>query len=134
MLSASVGELLAAFARIENAAVDRNLLDDTLPALARTMLEIRGDPMSVPAASAVTIVDSIFDGRPAPLTPGSFAKVADSLFAMLAITDDRDVQQTGLHIVTTVVRKDVDQLLNWSVSPVAFVTSNAGSEGDRQAE
>lgn len=113
MLSASVGELLAAFSAIDSAIVAENLLKETLPALSETMMEIRGDPMSVRASSAVTIVDSIFDGRPAPLAPGMFATVAESLFAVLSITDDRDMQQTGLHTITTVVRKDVNQLLTW---------------------
>ena len=81
--------------------------------MALTMAEIQHDPFSPRAAAAVDIVDSIFDGRTIPMGVGMFNVVAGVLFDVMATTEDREIQQSGLHIITTVIRKDVDQLLEW---------------------
>lgn len=79
------------------------------------MAEIEQDPFSPRAAAAVEIVDGILLGRPSEggMGEGLFATVAEVLFGVLETTEDREIQQTGLHIITTVVRKDIDQLLHW---------------------
>lgn len=115
MLGSAVCELFQAFAGIATPVVEQNLLHVTLPALARTMTEIRTDPYSSRASAAVDIIDNIFDGRPLPLGEGMFAVVGDVLFEVLASSDDRDLLQSGLHIITTVVRKEQDQILSWFV-------------------
>lgn len=81
------------------------------------MTELRSDPSSIRGASALDIANSIFSRFPSPLPAGAFERIAEILFEVLAATEDRDIVQTGLDIVTTVIRKDVDQLLNWSVAP-----------------
>ena len=115
LLGSAICELFETFSAIPTPAVQQILLLEALPALARTMAEIRFDPFSPRAASAMDIVESIFEGQPATLGEGAFATVAGVLFEALGTTEDRDVLQTGLHVITTVVRKDVDQLLNWLV-------------------
>lgn len=77
------------------------------------MTELQADPLSVRASTAIDITDNIFTHMPSPLLVGSFDKVAGNMFDALNATDDRDVTQSGLNIVTSVIRKDVDQLLNW---------------------
>jgi len=80
------------------------------------MIEIRSDPSSIRAAASLDITSAIFSRFPTPLPHGAFDRVAEIVFEMLAGTEDRDIIQSGLDIVTTVIRKDVDQLLNWCVS------------------
>ena len=77
------------------------------------MAEGRSDPSSIRAAAALDICSRIFSRFPTPLPPRSFERVAAVLFDLLATTEDRDVTQTGLDVVTTVIRKDVSQLLEW---------------------
>lgn len=113
LLGSAICELFETLSAIPTPAVQQILLLEALPALARTMAEIRFDPFSPRAASAMDIVESIFEGQPATLAEGAFATVALVLFEALGTTEDRDILQTGLHVITTVVRKDVDQLLNW---------------------
>lgn len=117
MLGASVCEFFESFSKILSPAVERSLLQYTLPALSRTMTEYRTNPYSPLASRSVDLIDSVFDGRPMDsFTPGLFATVAEVLFELLIATDDRGILQSGLHVITTVVRKDIDQLLNWFVS------------------
>lgn len=113
VLGASICELFQAFSGISSTVITQNLLLEALPSLSTVMSEISHDPFSPRAAAAVEIVDGIFLGQPNPMGEGLFATVAEVLFQTLATTEDREIQQTGLHIITTVVRKDVDQLLNW---------------------
>lgn len=66
--------------------------------------------------SSVVTINSIFDGRPTPLGDGLFGRVANELFSVLSQTEDDNILQEGLESLTFVVRKDVDQLINWSVA------------------
>lgn len=77
------------------------------------MAEGRSDPSSIRAAAALDICSRIFSRFPTPLPARSFERVAAVLFDLLATTEDRDVTQSGLDVVTTVIRKDVSQLLEW---------------------
>ncbi|GAA5933997.1 karyopherin KAP114 [Sporobolomyces koalae] len=90
------------------------ILNSALPALSAIMTELKVDPLSVRASTAVDIADNIFTHMPSPLLAGSFERIAENLFVALNATDDRDVTQSGLNIVTSVIRKDVNQLLTWS--------------------
>lgn len=71
--------------------------------------------------AALELIDNIFEGCPAPLGEGMFGVVAEGLMQLLvgaeggAGTEDRDMIQSGLNVVTSVVRKDVAQLLQWCV-------------------
>ena len=124
MLGSSVCEFFESFAGIVSPSVQQNLLNYTLPALSQTMTEHRTNPYSPLASRSVDLIDSIFDGRPiGEFSPGLFASVAEVLFELLIATDDRGILQSGLHVITTVVRKDIDQLLNWFVllPPYLFV-------------
>lgn len=113
MLGCAVCELFLSFAAVPSLIVEQNLLHSTLPALALTLTAIRTDPFSAQATAAMDVIDNIFDGRTMPIGDGLFATIAAMAFEVLETTEDRDLIQTGLHIVTTIIRKDVDQLLNW---------------------
>lgn len=113
-------ELFASFASIPTPIVLSNLISESLPALSSILLEILIDPFSTRASAALDLIDNVFDGRGVELGEGLFGVVAEGLFGALGGTEDREVLQTGLHIVTTVVRKDVDQLLNWYVHPLSL--------------
>lgn len=63
--------------------------------------------------SSITVINAIFDGRPSPIGPGLFATVGQALFDTLNRTDDDNVLQDGLDCLTYVVRKDVNQLIQW---------------------
>lgn len=115
MLGAAISELFESLSSIPSAPVQQVILQEALPTLSNLMLEVRTDPFSSRAAAAVDLVDNIFDGWSVPLAPGVFHGVAPAIFEVLATTEDRDLVQSGLHVLTTVVRKDVAQLLTWSV-------------------
>ncbi|KAK4699259.1 importin-9, partial [Phenoliferia sp. Uapishka_3] len=113
MMGNAVCELFAALSSIATPAAQNCILTEALPTLATVLNHIKGDPFSPQAGAALEIIDSIFDGQPTPLGPGLFDGVAGVLFDILAIAEDRAIVQSGLHVITTVVRKDVNQLLSW---------------------
>lgn len=115
LLGSTIADVFASLSASPSPVVQSVLLNEALPALASTMTELRTDPSSIRAASALEITNSIFSRFPSPLPAGAYERVAEILFEVLGATDDRDIIQTGLDVVTTVIRKDVDQLLNWSV-------------------
>ncbi|GAA5855822.1 hypothetical protein JCM8547_000374 [Rhodosporidiobolus lusitaniae] len=113
LLGSSIADVFASLSASPSPVVQNALLTEALPALVSTMAEFSSDPYSIRAASALDISSSIFSRFPTPLPAGAFDRVAANVFEMLAGTEDRDIIQTSLDIVTTVIRKDVDQLLNW---------------------
>ncbi|GAA6037267.1 hypothetical protein JCM8097_008653 [Rhodosporidiobolus ruineniae] len=113
LLGSAVADVFASLSASPSPTVQNALLSEALPALVSIMAEFRSDPSSIRAAAALDIANSIFSRFPSPLPAGAFDRVAEPLFEMLGATEDRDVIQTALDIVTTVIRKDVDQLLNW---------------------
>ncbi|GAA5867303.1 hypothetical protein JCM1840_005019 [Sporobolomyces johnsonii] len=113
LLGSAISDVFGSLSSSTSPVAQNALLTDALPALASTMTEIRTDSLSIRASTAVDITDSIFMHMPSPLPAGAFERVAEMLFEVLNVTDDRDVVQSGLNIVTTVIRKDVNQLLNW---------------------
>lgn len=103
------------------------------------MNEARDDPASIRAAASVDIASRIFSRFPTPLPAHAFGRVATTLFELLARTEDRDVTQSGLDIITTVIRKDVAQLLDWYVEPLSRCRSCLTDHvrfraGDRQPD
>lgn len=116
MLNASIGEVLRTFASIDTPIVLQVLIQTTLPTLSQSIQDLLHDPFSPTASSAVDLVDSVFSGRPSPLGQGLFDAIAGTLFRVMEKTEDRDVVQAELGVIESVVRKDVDQLLQWSVS------------------
>lgn len=117
LLGSSISDVFASLSASSSPIVQSSLLNEGLPALVATMTEIRSDPSSIRAAASLDIASAIFSRFPTPLPQGAFDRVAEILFEMLAGTEDRDIIQSGLDVVTTVIRKDVDQLLNWCVKP-----------------
>ncbi|GAA5887335.1 hypothetical protein JCM6882_002496 [Rhodosporidiobolus microsporus] len=114
LLGSSIADIFAALSASPAPVVQTALHTEALPALVHAMSQVSVDyASSIRAAAALDIANAIFSRLPTPLPAGVFATVAPSLFEMLAGTEDRDVIQTSLDIVTTVIRKDVDQLLNW---------------------
>lgn len=59
------------------------------------------------------VIGAILDGRPSPLGEGIFKAIGQSMFDTLSRTDDANILQEGLVCLTYVVRKDVDQLMQW---------------------
>ncbi|GAA5868959.1 hypothetical protein JCM16303_000320 [Sporobolomyces ruberrimus] len=113
ILGSAVSDVFGSLSSSSSPAAQNAILNSALPALAAVMTELQADPLSVRASTAIDITDNIFTHMPSPLLVGSFDKVAGNMFDALNATDDRDVTQSGLNIVTSVIRKDVDQLLNW---------------------
>ncbi|KAL8280102.1 hypothetical protein RQP46_007432 [Phenoliferia psychrophenolica] len=113
MMGNAVCELFSTLSSISSPSVQSILLSSALPLLSSVLSEIHADPFSPRAAAALEIVDNVFDGQPSPLGSGFFGAVAGVLFEVLAVTEDRAIVQSGLHVITTVVRKDVEQLLSW---------------------
>lgn len=64
----------------------------------------------------MVVINAIFDGRPSPMGDGLFAPIGQALFSTVNRTDDDNVLQDGLECLTYVVRKDVDQLMQWYVA------------------
>jgi hypothetical protein len=115
LLGSSISDIFGALSSSPSPVVQNTLLTEALPALVATMAKFNNDSASIHAAAALDIANAIFNRFPTPLPAGAFDGIAPSLFEMLSGTEDRDVIQTSLDIVTTVIRKDVDQLLNWCV-------------------
>ncbi|GAA5825501.1 hypothetical protein JCM5353_005327 [Sporobolomyces roseus] len=113
ILGSSISDVFGSLSSSTSPIAQEAILNTALPALASTMTEIRTDPLSIRASTAIDITDSIFSHLQTPLPPNAFERVAENLFGALNATDDRDVTQSGLNIITTVIRKDVEQLLNW---------------------
>ncbi|SCV67876.1 BQ2448_5487 [Microbotryum intermedium] len=116
ILGVAIGEVFSSFASTPSPIVTNCLQTDALPTLSNILLEVRTDPYSTSAASALELIEAILSGRPSGpehFGPGLFGTVAASLFEVIASTEDRSVTQSGLNIITTVVRKDVGQLLAW---------------------
>ncbi|SCZ96701.1 BZ3500_MvSof-1268-A1-R1_C083g00450 [Microbotryum saponariae] len=116
ILGVAIGEVFTSLASTPSPIVTNCLQTDALPTLSNILLEIRTDPYSASAASALELIEAILSGRPSGpehFGPGLFGTVAASLFEVISSTEDRSVTQSGLNIITTVVRKDVGQLLAW---------------------
>lgn len=115
MLATSIGDVFSsmAAAAASSPAVLQSLVNDAFPELSASVLRVRIDPFGASVVTAVDVIDSIFNGLPTPLGEGAFAAVAPAIFEVLAVAEDREMVQSGLSIVTSVVRKDVNQLLNW---------------------
>jgi len=113
ILGSSISDVFGSLSSSTSPIAQEAILNTALPALASTMTEIQTDPLSIRASTAIDITDSIFSHLQTPLPSGAFDRVAENLFGALNATDDRDVTQSGLNIITTVIRKDVEQLLNW---------------------
>ncbi|KDE03266.1 hypothetical protein MVLG_06259 [Microbotryum lychnidis-dioicae p1A1 Lamole] len=116
ILGVAIGEVFTSLASTPSPIVTNCLQTDALPTLSNILLEIRTDPYSASAASALELIEAILSGRPSGpehFGPGLFDTVAASLFEVISSTEDRSVTQSGLNIITTVVRKDVGQLLAW---------------------
>ncbi|GAA5841531.1 hypothetical protein JCM3766R1_003978 [Sporobolomyces carnicolor] len=114
LLGSAISDVFGSLSSSSSPAAQNAILNSALPALAAVMTELRTDPLSVRASTAIDIADNIFSHMPTPLLPGSFGKIAVNLFEALDATEDRDVTQSGLNIVTSVIRKDVNQLLEWT--------------------
>ncbi|KAM0788544.1 hypothetical protein ACM66B_001672 [Microbotryomycetes sp. NB124-2] len=113
MLAATIGQVMTTVASLSTSAVQSALLSTILPELNLALAKFEIDPYGTAVSSAVEFVDAIFSGLQAPMGPGLFAAVASHLFNVLTVTDDRQVIQSGLNVITNVVRKDVQQLLDW---------------------
>jgi hypothetical protein len=113
LLGVSICEVFAFLASSDSPTVRNSLLHGALPHLSEIMKNFRSDPFAPSVSAAMDLIDSVFGASAMPLPAGMLDAVASSLFEVLATSEDRDMVQSGLRIITTVVRKDVNQLLNW---------------------
>ncbi|KAM0754424.1 ARM repeat-containing protein [Meredithblackwellia eburnea MCA 4105] len=120
LLSSSICDLFTALSSVPTPAVQGVILTHALPTLSTVLAEIATDTFSSRASAALDLIDSVFDGQPTPLGAGLFDKVAETLFEAMRVSEDRDVVQSGLRVVTTTVRKDVQQLLNCAQGPTGL--------------
>lgn len=63
--------------------------------------------------SSIVMLNSVLDGRPAPLGQEIVAPILPALFGILQRTEDDSVFQEGLECLTYIIRKDIDQLTQW---------------------
>lgn len=119
-MSAALSDIFATFATLQNGAAYDVLVNSVMPKLSEGLMMIRTDPLSPATSSAMDFVESILGARPAELGPGLFASIAPALFDVLHVSEDRGVIQAGLHALTLVARKDVKQLLAWSVATALY--------------
>ncbi|KAK4058553.1 hypothetical protein OIO90_000715 [Microbotryomycetes sp. JL221] len=113
MLAATIGSVLTTIASLATPAINASLTSTILPEINLALARVKIDPYGTAVSSAIEFLDAIFIGLPAPLPRGTLTAVAGPLFDVLTATDDRQVVQSGLNVVTNVVRKDVNQLLDW---------------------
>nr|KAK4053501.1 hypothetical protein OIV83_001668 [Microbotryomycetes sp. JL201] len=113
MLAATIDQVLSTMASLSTPAIHSALLSTVLPELNLALAKVEIDPYGTAVSSAVEFVDAIFSGVQSPMGQGLFEVVAGHLFRVLTVTDDRQVIQLGLNVVTNVVRKDTQQLLDW---------------------
>ncbi|KAH9823821.1 armadillo-type protein [Melampsora americana] len=97
-------------------ALTQRVLPQLGKALTVTEVESPTDHFVI-KASSVAVIDGIFKGKLMPLSGGMFEAVAPGLFVTLASSEDPDLIQDCLNILTSVVRKGTDQLINWR-SPI----------------
>ncbi|TFY66382.1 hypothetical protein EVG20_g4698, partial [Dentipellis fragilis] len=107
-------DIFSSIAGSPTPGVYETAVKQTLPKL--TAAIANSDPeQSWIASSAIELVTSLVEGAPdARLGEGFFAAVAPNLFACMKVAEDRDVLQNGVSLLTLVIRKDVNQLLNWT--------------------
>ncbi|KAI0789448.1 ARM repeat-containing protein [Abortiporus biennis] len=78
------------------------------------------------ASAGIELVSAIVEGAPASenggLGEGFFGQIGQSLFKCLRETEDRDVIQNGINLLTLIIRKDLSQLSSF-VDPT---TSQSG--------
>lgn len=115
MLATSIGDVFSgmASAAASSPAVLQSLVSDAFPELTAIVMRVRIDPFGASVVTSVDLLDSVLAGLPTPLGEGVFAAIAPAVFEVLAIAEDREMVQSGLSIITSVVRKDVAHLLNW---------------------
>lgn len=113
LLSSALCDLFRSLSQSSEAGVYKALVSSALPELSRIITVPETEATRSQIGAAMTILNSIFDGRPSPLGQGFFAAAADALFTAMARTEDDGVLQEGLECLTFVVRKDVQQLLQW---------------------
>ncbi|KAG0140386.1 hypothetical protein CROQUDRAFT_674684 [Cronartium quercuum f. sp. fusiforme G11] len=116
----AVTELFTMLSTSSSPLVAQALSQSVLTRLGQVLLVSNNDAPKdhlMVKASTVAVIDGVFKGKTMPLSSGMFDAVALGLFQTLAFTDDSDLIQDCLNILTSVVRKGTDQLINWR-SPV----------------
>ncbi|PPQ99515.1 hypothetical protein CVT24_005305 [Panaeolus cyanescens] len=69
------------------------------------------------SSAAIDLISSLVKGSPdSGLGDGFFGLLASSLFSLLNQTADRDVVQSGITLLTLIIRKDCNQILSWTDS------------------
>ncbi|KAI0082121.1 ARM repeat-containing protein [Panus rudis PR-1116 ss-1] len=65
--------------------------------------------------SALTLLNSIAEAqRDAPLSDAFFSAIAPGLFQALRTAEDRDVIQSGISLITVIIRKSFERLRTWT--------------------
>lgn len=121
MLQGTLCDLMRTYSSSQSTTVYESLVRTALPRLAELLGQTgQDDETRQQVESSMVLLNAILDGRPSPLGEGIFTTIAPSLFNTLNRTDDDNVLQEGLECLTYVVRKDVNQLMQWSVQGELF--------------
>ena len=115
LLSSTLSDLFRTLSSSSSPVMEQSLRQVALPRLAQLLEQEENDETRPLIDAGVVALNAILDGRPTPLGSGLFAPVASAVFGVLSRTEDDSVLQEGLECFTFVVRKDVDQLIQWYV-------------------
>ena len=115
LLSSTLSDLFRTLSSSSSPVMEQSLRQVALPRLAQLLEQEENDETRPLIDAGVVALNAILDGRPTPLGSGFFAPVASAVFGVLSRTEDDSVLQEGLECLTFVVRKDVDQLIQWYV-------------------
>lgn len=116
LLSSTLSDLFRTLSSSPSPFTEQSLQQVALPRLAQLLEQEETDETRPFIDAGIVALNAIFDGRPTPLGSGFFSPVAAAVFGVLSRTEDDSVLQEGLECLTFVVRKDVDQLIQWCAS------------------
>ncbi|OCH92992.1 ARM repeat-containing protein [Obba rivulosa] len=105
--------ILEHLAGAEAPGIYENVIKLALPPLSNAILSSTEYDAWI-SGTAIEVVNGIVQGAPnTGLGAGFFDVIGPSLFEALRKVEDRDVIQSGIECLTSIIRKDVNQILNW---------------------
>ncbi|CAL1694900.1 unnamed protein product [Somion occarium] len=109
-----LGEIFGALSGSPAPGAYEIVLKQAIPVLCNAILTASSDNAWL-AESALDLLDSIIGARgDRDLGDNLFATIAPALFYALATNEDRDVIQSGIALLTLLIRRAFNQLLAWS--------------------
>ncbi|GBE77314.1 ARM repeat-containing protein [Sparassis crispa] len=109
-----LSDILENLAKSPAPGVYESVVKHALPGLCNAIMASSADEPWITGA-AIDLVGSLVQGAPeSGLGEGFFAHLGPSLFLCMRTVEDRDVIQSGISCLTSVIRKDFNQLVSWS--------------------